>query len=907
MPRLRLFAILCFDSQERREAPRLVYRLDTRGAGLYRRQPVTVPPVPCHLRFTRQRHPPRQVTLPPPYPFSRPAAQRVIEVPALHLWFAVLYPRVEHQAVLAVVVVVVGPLVVHPYHPFRDAVRLLRQPAVFIVAVDIVRIFRDAVILHRRLWEHALGWLKEKRARQPLNGIILTLDLPDLLTADKRRREHLLQTLRSRLQDIRQHLHCQLPVYVVLTRLDLLQGFAALFQSLNRQDRDAILGVTFTRRAHENDDWRTELNAFWQTWVDRMNLALPDLMVAQTHTRTSLFSFSRQMQGSREPLVSLLEGLLDGENMNVMLRGVYLTSSLQRGQMDDIFTQSAARQYRLGNNPLASWPLVDTAPYFTRSLFPQALLAEPNLATESRAWLIRSRRRLTVFSATGGVAALLLITGWHHYYNGNYQSGITVLKQAKAFMDVPPPQGEDDFGNLQLPLLNPVRDATLAYGDWGDRSRLADMGLYQGRRIGPYVEQTYLQLLEQRYLPSLFNGLVKAMNAAPPESEEKLAVLRVMRMLEDKSGRNNEVVKQYMAKRWSEKFHGQRDIQAQLMSHLDYALAHTDWHAERQAGDGDAISRWTPYDKPVVSAQKELSKLPVYQRVYQSLKTRALGVLPADLNLRDQVGPTFDQVFTSADDNKLVVPQFLTRYGLQSYFVKQRDELVELTAMDSWVLNLTRSVKYSDADRAEIQRQLTEQYISDYTATWRAGMDNLNIRNFESIGQLTGALEQVISGDQPLQRALTVLRDNTQPGVFSEKLSAKEREEALAEPDYQLLTRLGHEFAPENSTLAVQKDKESTMQAVYLVWPNNMREGNESKLTLIGTSGNAPRSISFSGPWAQFRLFGAGQLTGVQDGNFTVRFSVDGGAMTYRVHTDTEDNPFSGGLFSQFGLSDTLY
>ncbi len=113
---------------------------------------------------------------------------------------------------------------------------------------------------------------------------------------------------------------------MVLTRLDLLQGFAALFQSLNRQDRDAILGVTFTRRAHQNDDWRTELNAFWQTWVDRMDLALPDLMVAQTHTRASLFSFSRQMQGSREPLVSLLEGLLDGENMNVMLRGVYLTS-----------------------------------------------------------------------------------------------------------------------------------------------------------------------------------------------------------------------------------------------------------------------------------------------------------------------------------------------------------------------------------------------------------------------------------------------------------------------------------------------------------------------------------------------------------------------------------------------------
>ncbi|EMV4368255.1 type VI secretion IcmF C-terminal domain-containing protein [Escherichia coli] len=454
---------------------------------------------------------------------------------------------------------------------------------------------------------------------------------------------------------------------------------------------------------------------------------------------------------------------------------------------------------------------------------------------------------------------------------------------------------------------------------------------------------------------------------------------------------------------------------------------------------------------------------------------------------------------------------------------------INLSSPPKQISALTTLSHQQEAEIRQLERELriglrtdtsrmTEQYISDYTATWRAGMDNLNIRNFESIGQLTGALEQVISGDQPLQRALTVLRDNTQPGVFSEKLSAKEREEALAEPDYQLLTRLGHEFAPENSTLAVQKDKESTMQAVYqqltelhryllaiqnapvpgksalkavqlrldqnssdpifatrqmaktlpaplnrwvgrltdqawhvvmveavhymevdwrdsvvkpfneqlannypfnprsaqdasldaferffkpdgildtfyqqnlklfidndlsledgdnnviirediiaqletaqkirdiffskqnglgtsfavetvslsgnkrrsvlnldgqlvdysqgrnytahLVWPNNMREGNESKLTLIGTSGNAPRSISFSGPWAQFRLFGAGQLTGVQDGNFTVRFSVDGGAMTYRVHTNTEDNPFSGGLFSQFGLSDTLY
>ncbi|CSP95271.1 Uncharacterised protein [Shigella sonnei] len=141
-------AVLCLDPDERREASRLVYRLDTCGVGLYRRQPVAVPAVPCLLRFTRQRHPPRQVTLPPPYPFRHSPSQRVVEVAALDQWLAMLYPRVEHQAVLAVVVV--GPLVVRPYHTRRDAVRLLRQSAVFIIVVNIVRILCDAVIRPRR-------------------------------------------------------------------------------------------------------------------------------------------------------------------------------------------------------------------------------------------------------------------------------------------------------------------------------------------------------------------------------------------------------------------------------------------------------------------------------------------------------------------------------------------------------------------------------------------------------------------------------------------------------------------------------------------------------------------------------------------------------------------------------------
>ncbi|WP_323840939.1 ImcF-related family protein, partial [Photorhabdus africana] len=73
------------------------------------------------------------------------------------------------------------------------------------------------------------------------------------------------------------------------------------------------------------------------------------------------------------------------------------------------------------------------------------------------------------------------------------------------------------------------------------------------------------------------NGLLDDLNRAPKGSEEKLEVLRIMRMLEDGSGRHKSLVEHYLQARWSRAFNGRRPLQQQLLTHLDYALDHTDW------------------------------------------------------------------------------------------------------------------------------------------------------------------------------------------------------------------------------------------------------------------------------------------------------------------------------------------
>ncbi|KMJ44463.1 type VI secretion system membrane subunit TssM [Xenorhabdus khoisanae] len=994
----------------------------------------------------------------------------------------------------------------------------------------------DKPQINSRLWESLLNWLTENRQRQPLNGIILTVDTLRLLTDSREQRERYVREIHQRLQDIRLTFHSQLPLYLVMTKIDLLYGFEAMYQSLDRKLRDEILGVTFSLNNRDEKAWRGELEQFWKQWMNNLNTAMPDMMLnnVDANQRSALFSFTRQIQGLYSYIVQMLDDILyNDEHHRPTLRGVYLTSAHQVGQMDDLFTQSASAQYHLGSQAFPTWPAGDTLPYFTHSLFENVLLAEPNLAAENRIWLSRNRRQLYTFSTVSALVIMAMWGGWHYFYQKNYRAGEEVLAQAKNFLSIPPPQGDDRYGNLQLSQLNPIRDATLAYGNHREnKSFLTDMALYQGSSVGQRVESTYVELLEQRFLPSLMQGLLDDLNNAPAGSEEKLEILRVMRMMEDKSKRNNGLVEQYMRERWSKAFHGQRNVQEALLTHLDYALDTTDWKEKRDKGDQDAIDRFAPFVKPMRQAQQELKTLSVKQRVYQNLRIKAQDVLSAPINLRDQIGPSFDDVFIASNEKRLVIPQLLTRHGLMDYFVRQKGELTKLTEMDSWVLNITKNNQdksnetglsqhndqYSEEDQERIQGEINELYLAEYTATWRASMNNLEIRDFDDLPQAISAIEQVISGEQPVKRALQILSDNTNPPVMGNSLSQKEKDALLAQSDYKLLNRISHDFAPETGVLVERGDKGSTLQSVYqkltalhryllaiqnspvpgkaalqavqmrldknnsdaifevqqmaktlpeplnrwvgelaeqawrvvmmeairslevewndsvvkqyktylagrypfnpnareevplseferffrpggtldvfyqqslkpfvdnglttgtdgkilirpdvmkqletanrirttfftpqnglgtqfaiepvsltgnkrrallnldgqlvdyshgrsnvarLVWPNSMRAGTESKLTLMPDRSNqAPRAISFTGPWAQLRLINSGKLTNVQPGFFDVRFNVDGGEMTYRIYVDESDNPFAGGLFSQFKLPDTLY
>jgi len=92
-------------------------------------------------------------------------------------------------------------------------------------------------------WKGFIDLLVKHRGRRALNGVILTLSVQELAADDIAIREHG-REIRKRLAELREETGLKLPVYLMITKADLIPGFEAYFGDLNAQDREQVWGAT---------------------------------------------------------------------------------------------------------------------------------------------------------------------------------------------------------------------------------------------------------------------------------------------------------------------------------------------------------------------------------------------------------------------------------------------------------------------------------------------------------------------------------------------------------------------------------------------------------------------------------------------------------------------------------------
>ncbi|WP_434773546.1 type VI secretion system membrane subunit TssM [Pseudomonas entomophila] len=609
------------------------------------------------------------------------------------------------------------------------------------------------------LWHHLLKWLLRHRSQKSLNGVLLVIDLPALLHGTPGHRSALAHLLRTRLHELNSQLGTRLPVYVVLSKFDLIEGFDAFHADMPASLREHLLGFTFKLEERSADDaWLDEYSEHYQRLMRQLFEQVVDRIEqsGSAEARARLLSLHAQLAGLRPMVLGFLRETLAGDRFTTpaLVRGVYWSSVTQQGDVLNAFVREAAQPYGTAPPLREGKPQGKARVYFIPHLFKRVVYQESGLAGDN-VKVARHKRRL--LWASSGIGLLVLcgfIAGWQRYFELNGTKAANVLAKSREYSHHEVDARLDPTGRNLLAPLDQIRDAVSVFGDYRAAwPGVADLGLYQGRAIGPRVDEAYLTLLSRRFLPALASGVVETMEAAPPGSAQQLAALRVYRMLEDRQNRRPEWVEAWMAHQWQQAFPGQGQLQRSLMRHLNYALAYAD-------------TDLSPYRARVAQVQQTLREVPLAQRVYASLKQQAQAHVQSGLNLRHQVGPAFDMVFQSSDgtpslDQAIVLAPLLTAKGFNEYFEPRSRHFTDMAMIDQWALGERDRLDYSTADREALTERLRTLYSADYIDSWRQALQAFTVTDFRDLPHGLTVLQQMTGPMAPLRRLLETVRDNS--------------------------------------------------------------------------------------------------------------------------------------------------
>ncbi|WP_090137938.1 type VI secretion system membrane subunit TssM [Limnohabitans sp. DM1] len=598
-------------------------------------------------------------------------------------------------------------------------------------------------------WHGFLGVLRQVRPRAPVNGALVVVDVAQLLQDNAAQRMAHAARLRARLAELRTHLGIRFPVYVVLTKADVLRGFSPYFNSLTSEARAQVWGFTLPwnesngglvkglaqgltqglgRRARGTsavgaptnnaaaqadgpliEQVRHEFDALVQRVSDGVATRLQEEF--SLDQRQSLYVLPYELSALKEPLAALLDATFadsryDTTQLHHMLRGVYLTSAMQSGDGAVVAERSAlVQRLRAGLTQwgqtlgLVSKPeqagATQRRSYFVtdallRVVFAEAHLVKPNLKWEARMRLLRWLGHAAVVMTFFWLSGALTLS---YHKNQQYLQDVDNKAQAlteqmqKWLSDQSMAQTEKVLGLAQvLP--------THAGLDLAQPSASFLYGLYTAEPIAQASEHAYGQLLDRLVLPVVIERMEQVMREALTEEDSRLAyqTLRVYLMLHDAQKFSQttdaaQAVREWVTADWQNASENSTSQGlAKRLGNSTAMVGHLEWLFSGKRVVQSAAAR---NEALVGQVRKFLDKNSSSERLYERMKSSLSSQAPQDFNLVRALGPQAGTLFSRASGQTLEkgVPGLFTYDGYHDVFAKRLPDMLALAQQDdAWVM-----------------------------------------------------------------------------------------------------------------------------------------------------------------------------------------------------------------------------
>lgn len=650
----------------------------------------------------------------------------------------------------------------------------------------------------RQAWQGFLALLRKHRARQPLNGVLLTVSLGDLLGNSEAEANQLAEALRRRVQEMYTELNVRLPIYVLVTKADLIAGFNEFFANLGKEDRDQVWGVTFPLAESGASDPLVTLPAQLDALRERVTGQLLVRLQEEfdLERRGLIAAFDQQFAFANRLLDAFLKNVLSATGFEhpLMVRGVYFTSATQEGNPIDRVMASLGSAFGLERRVIDR-PAGSGKSFFLTRLLKDVVFAEQRLGGTNLKW--ERRRQLIRFGtlATIGALAAALLLGWTFSYLRN-SSYIKEVDEAVATLR-PVVSGVGNAANNDvasvLAVLDGVYDISATATRPRDDSPMGmGLGLFQGDKLDAAANQSYRGLLRDVLFPRLSRRIEAQLRAVDGSNlEYAYETLKAYLMLNDAQHFDADELKAWISLDWDR--HLPREItadqRAALSKHLNALFA-----------DGPVASPIMQDQNLVARTRELLLRYSLPDRIYSRLKRQGVGESFADFTIERAAGSSAALVFVRKSGSPLTrgIAGLYTRDGYHKGFTKAVDAVtLKLAKEEPWVLGTRRTTALVTANVSNDVRRL---YLADYVRQWEALLADIALVRSPSLSQSIQVARVLSGADSPLPKLMRAIsRETTLTPGEAEKSAVDKAGEKLASAKQELgkvLSIGGNDAAP---------------------------------------------------------------------------------------------------------------
>ena len=660
-------------------------------------------------------------------------------------------------------------------------------------------------------WFSFLDSLKKHRPRRPANGVLVAISLSDLIGASQDEIQWHAETVRKRIDELLSRLGVRLPVYVLFTKADLVQGFAEFFGDLGRKEREQVWGRTFAegeatghaaetafrnafgRLAASLTDWRNE----------KLNREL------KREERHRVYAFPLEFATLEEPLAQFVDGLFlpNPFGEEPLFRGVYFTSGTQEGAPIDRVVRAMAARFDLPETyPEAPPAHLEPKSYFLKELFTEIVIPDQHLVRPTGK-AARKRSLASVGAVVGGILAFTLfglaVAQAAVRSRAEIQQAKQVAAEAAAvqWADQAPVRmgaGSVAAGGMGAALTVPAKlarlDALRAESDrMAESEPISLLGLGRRRTLAAPLRDLYADrargFVETYALAPIMQSLRSGgtrtgggFEAAAGLADDPLVAdpLAANTGAAAAAGRRQRVyndLRAYLLLTEEASRLGDDDaLRSYLKLHLG-ALAQVAAIGADTTGRGqqaeaakrqavayvDALARgeaqpFAAESGLVASARREIYEPPSVAGIYNRIKEEALVRLDP-FTLTDAVPGPYLGLF----EGGAAVPGAFTRRGWEEVVRPAFRAASQDPNRDDWVMD-REGATLPDAmsDPEEVRAQLQAQYFREYVGAWERFMGSVRYAKPGTLADASRALRTLSStSDSPLLWLLAVVTDQT--------------------------------------------------------------------------------------------------------------------------------------------------